>query len=121
MIKGLYEAHLPARNLEASIVFYESLGLKLYKKHDTVAFFWIIEGQSWLGLWEGKEYQTKYHPSLRHIAFQVDLNDLEHAIEWLKEKEFKHGKILEWNLLNQSYFQIKHMLQCTSMIPMAIA
>ncbi|MGQ0518121.1 VOC family protein, partial [Bacillus sp. D-CC] len=26
MIKGLYEAHLPVRNLEVSIPFYESLG-----------------------------------------------------------------------------------------------
>ncbi len=32
MIKALYEAHLPVRNLEVSISFYESLGLKLYKR-----------------------------------------------------------------------------------------
>ncbi|CKE99370.1 MULTISPECIES: hypothetical protein [Bacillus] len=32
MIKGLYEEHLPVRNLEVSISFYESLGLKLYKR-----------------------------------------------------------------------------------------
>lgn len=97
MIKGLYEAHLPVSHLKTSISFYEALGLKLYKKDKTVAFFWIIEGQSWLGLWEGKgregkEYKTKYHPSLRHIAFQVDLHDLEHAIEWLKEKGIQARK-----------------------------
>ena len=86
MIKGLYEAHLPVSHLETSISFYELLGLKLYNRNATVAFFWIIEGQSWLGLWEGNEYQTKYHPSLRHIAFQVDLHNLECAIEWLNEK-----------------------------------
>ncbi|MDM5154259.1 VOC family protein [Bacillus sp. DX1.1] len=86
MIKGLYEAHLPVSNLEISIPFYESLGLKLYKKCKTTAFFWIVEEQSWLGLWQGKEYKTKYHPSLRHVAFQVELNDLEKAIEWLSHK-----------------------------------
>jgi len=37
-------------------------------------------------LWEGNEYQTKYHPSLRHIAFQVDMDNLETSIDWLKSK-----------------------------------
>jgi len=50
MIKGLYESHLPVSNLDESILFYESLGLKLYKRYDSIAFFWIVEGQSWLGL-----------------------------------------------------------------------
>ena len=27
-----------------------------------------------------------YHPSLRHIAFQVSLHDLENAIHWLNQK-----------------------------------
>ena len=38
MIKGLYEAHLLVRNLKVSIPFYESLGLKLYKRGDNIAF-----------------------------------------------------------------------------------
>lgn len=29
MIEGLYEAHLPVRNLHESIKFYEGLGLEL--------------------------------------------------------------------------------------------
>jgi len=86
MIKGLYESHLPVINLDQSILFYESLGLKLYKRYDSIAFLWIVEDQSWLGLWEGDEYQAKYHPSLRHIAFQIDMDDLEQSIEWLKIK-----------------------------------
>ncbi|EJR61205.1 VOC family protein [Bacillus toyonensis] len=86
MIKGLYEAHLPVRNLEVSIPFYESLGLKLYKRGDDIAFFWIKENESWLGLWEGTEYKVTYHPSLRHTAFQVSLLDLENAIHWLSQK-----------------------------------
>ena len=36
MIRGLYEAHLPVRNLKVSIPFYESLGLKLYKRGNNV-------------------------------------------------------------------------------------
>lgn len=86
MIKGLYEAHLPVSKLEVSIPFYESLGLKLYKRAEDIAFFWIVENESWLGLWEGNEYKVNYHPSLRHIAFQVSLHDLENAIYWLKQK-----------------------------------
>ncbi|PEI76077.1 VOC family protein [Bacillus wiedmannii] len=86
MIKGLYEAHLPVSNLEISISFYESLGLKLYKRGNDIAFFWIKENESWLGLWEGTEYKVNYHPSLRHIAFQVSLHDLENAIHWLNQK-----------------------------------
>ncbi|EJS75020.1 VOC family protein [Bacillus cereus] len=86
MIKGLYEAHLPVRSLEVSIPFYAALGLKLYKRSDDIAFFWIKENESWLGLWEGTEYNVNYHPSLRHIAFQVNLHDLENAIHWLNQK-----------------------------------
>lgn len=29
MIEGLYEAHLPVKNLDISIVFYKKIGLKL--------------------------------------------------------------------------------------------
>ncbi|WP_410982029.1 VOC family protein [Bacillus cereus] len=89
MIKGLYEAHLPVRNLEKSILFYESLGLKLFKRYEDTAFFWIVEEQSWLGLWEGEEYKTPYHPSLRHIAFQVDFEFLHTSIQWLKDRNIE--------------------------------
>lgn len=89
MIKGLYEAHLPVRNLEVSIPFYESLGLKLYNRYENTAFFWIVEEQSWLGLWEGEEYTTPYHPSLRHIAFQVDFEFLHTSTQWLKDRSIE--------------------------------
>lgn len=84
MIKGLYEAHLPIKNLELSIQFYQKLGLGLAWRNEGNAFFWIEEGKSWLGLWEGKEYQTLYHPSLRHIAFRVTYMDLKKSIKWLE-------------------------------------
>jgi catechol 2,3-dioxygenase-like lactoylglutathione lyase family enzyme len=86
MIKGLYETHLPVSDLNRSIPFYESLGLTLYRRNPKTAFLWIIERQSWLGLWEGEEYQTKYHPSLRHLAFKVEISELKKAIGWLNER-----------------------------------
>ena len=84
MIKGLYEAHLPVKNLEVSIEFYQKLGLKLAWRNEDSAFFWIEEGKSWLGLWEGEAYQTPYHPSLRHIAFRVTYQDLKKSLKWLE-------------------------------------
>ena len=83
MIKGLYEAHLPVKNLDKSIAFYEKLGLKMAWRDENTAFFWLEEGKSWLGLWEGNEYQTRYHPSLRHIAFRVSYEDLKESLRWL--------------------------------------
>lgn len=84
MIQGLYEAHLPVKNLEVSIEFYKKIGLKFAWRDEDTAFFWIEEGKSWLGLWEGEEYETPYHPSLRHIAFRVTYEDLKKSLEWLE-------------------------------------
>jgi catechol 2,3-dioxygenase-like lactoylglutathione lyase family enzyme len=83
MIKGMYEAHLPVSNLQNSIGFYQKLGLKFAWRDEDTAFFWIEEGKSWLGLWEGNEYETRYHPSLRHIAFRVSYEDLKESLKWL--------------------------------------
>lgn len=94
MIKGLYEAHLPVKNLDISIEFYQTLGLKLALRYEKIAFFWIEEGKSWLGLWEGKEYRTPYHPSLRHIAFRVSYEDLKNSLKWLESLQIEavpHG------------------------------
>ncbi|MDR7079898.1 catechol 2,3-dioxygenase-like lactoylglutathione lyase family enzyme [Neobacillus niacini] len=84
MIKGLYEAHLPVKNLEVSIEFYRKLDLKFAWRDEDTAFFWLEEGKSWLGLWEGEEFQTPYHPSLRHIAFRVTYQDLKESLKWLE-------------------------------------
>lgn len=48
-----------------------------------IVFFWTEKGKSWIGLWEAKEVQTPYHPSLRHIAFLVELEDIKQAKDWL--------------------------------------
>jgi catechol 2,3-dioxygenase-like lactoylglutathione lyase family enzyme len=87
MIKGLFEAHLPVSDLENSIKFYKTLGLELAYRDDETAFFWIEKGMSWLGLWEGKEVQTAYHPSIRHIAFRVEYEFMKQSIQWLKERD----------------------------------
>lgn len=90
MIKGLYEAHLPVRDLTRSIAFYEALGLQLdHKVEDDLAFLWIEKDKSWLGLWETEKAEVEYHPSLRHIAFQVSLEDLKRSVAWLEGKGYK--------------------------------
>ncbi|MEK5108790.1 hypothetical protein MHI57_19130 [Cytobacillus sp. FSL K6-0129] len=38
LIKGLYEAYLPVKDLVRSIEFYGKLGLKLYKRYENVVF-----------------------------------------------------------------------------------
>ncbi|AUS08339.1 glutathione transferase [Laceyella sacchari] len=86
MIKGLYEAHLPVSDIEKSIVFYQKLGLELAYKGEKLAFVWIEKGKSWLGLWETDQVTLPYHPSIRHIAFHVSIEDITQAKKWLQEK-----------------------------------
>lgn len=86
MIKGLYEAHLPVSNLEKSIEFYKNLDLKIAYQNEKLAFFWIEKGHSWLGLWETDKVNTSYHPSLRHVAFNVDIEGIQDAKKWLEQK-----------------------------------
>ncbi|MGD6794168.1 VOC family protein [Metabacillus indicus] len=86
MIKGLYEAHLPVSDMKRSIDFYQKLGLEIAYVSETVAFVWIEKGKSWLGLWETDKVEIPYHASIRHIAFQVEAEDIIEAKGWLKEK-----------------------------------
>jgi catechol 2,3-dioxygenase-like lactoylglutathione lyase family enzyme len=87
VIQGLYEAHLPVSDLDRSIAFYEGLGLPLALRAEAVAFVWIEEGRSWLGLWRDPERAaTPYHPSLRHVAFRVAYPDLLRAVDWLRAR-----------------------------------
>jgi catechol 2,3-dioxygenase-like lactoylglutathione lyase family enzyme len=84
MIKGLYEAHLPVSNIDNAIAFYQKLGLELAWRNDKTVFFWIEKNKTWVGLWEGKEVNTTYHPSLRHIAFRIDYEDMKNAVSWIE-------------------------------------
>ncbi|MDQ0191444.1 VOC family protein [Alicyclobacillus cycloheptanicus] len=85
MIKGLYEAHLPVSDIDRSIEFYHGLGLEIAYKGPRVTFFWIEKGKSWLGLWPSEHAKTPYHPSVRHVAFYVELEDMKRAQEWLAD------------------------------------
>jgi catechol 2,3-dioxygenase-like lactoylglutathione lyase family enzyme len=86
MIKGLYEAHLPVSDMDNSINFYQKLGLELAYKSEELTLLWVEKGRSWLGLWESDQVNLPYHPSIRHVAFQVDLEDITKARGWLKER-----------------------------------
>ncbi|WP_328138216.1 hypothetical protein [Peribacillus frigoritolerans] len=59
------------------------------KAEDRLAFLWIEKDKSWLGLWETDKVEVEYHPSIRHIAFQVTLEDLKNSVVWLKSKDYK--------------------------------
>ena len=89
MIQGLYEAHLPVSNLNKSVQFYSGLGLELAWKDEDTAFFWIEKEKSWIGLWQGEEYKTSYHPSLKHIAFRVSYEDLKNSLNWLQKNNIE--------------------------------
>lgn len=89
MILGLYEAHLPVRNLQKPIEFYSKLGLELARRDEDTAFFWIEKEKSWVGLWEGEKHKISYHPSLRHIAFRVSYEDLRERVKWLQTIEIE--------------------------------
>lgn len=89
MIKGLYEAHLPVSNLKTSIEFYKKLDLEIAYQQENLVFFWIDKGRSWLGLWETEKVKTPYHPSLRHIAFQIDRDNMLSIKEWLEERDIE--------------------------------
>lgn len=86
LIRGLYEAHLPVSNVDNSIKFYQGLGLELAYKRPQVAFLWIEKGRSWLGLWTSEHVNTPYHPSIRHLAFYVELEDIKRVQEWLNTR-----------------------------------
>lgn len=90
MIKGLYEAHLPVSDLKQSVLFYKELGLELdHIVDDKIAFLWIEKDKSWLGLWETDNVKLEYHPSIRHVAFQVTLEDLKTSVAWLRDRGVK--------------------------------
>jgi lactoylglutathione lyase len=79
-IRDLFESHLTVTDLRRSMTFFgQTLGLELAEVfwERKVAFYWIGgRGNSMLGLWEGGAGPQKL--SL-HLAFKVDLQDLEEA------------------------------------------
>ncbi|GEO28106.1 extradiol dioxygenase [Alicyclobacillus acidoterrestris] len=100
MIKGLYEAHLPVSNIKNSVEFYQKIGLELKVEDDDVAFMWIVPQRSLLGLWKhdisDEREPGSYPPNGRHVAFEIDFEDIRQAESWLKEcgiSVVQHGKL----------------------------
>ncbi|MDP1421686.1 VOC family protein [Peribacillus simplex] len=90
MIKGLYEVHLPVQDLKRSIEFYKNLGLQMASEYDDVAFLWIVPNKTWLGLWKTEISKDRDPASFpgngRHLAFEVDFDDIKKASIWLTER-----------------------------------
>ena len=100
MIRGLYEVHLPVSDVDRAVEFYERLGLKVDNKNNEVAFLWIVPKKSWIGLWKKDIAPDRepgsYPPNGRHIAFEVDFDDIRKAEEWLGERGIQvvqHGSM----------------------------
>ncbi len=90
MIRGLYEAHLPVRDLSRSVTFYQGLGLEIAQQYENVVFLWIVPKISWLGLWATDIANDREPASFpgngRHLAFEIAYDDIQRAGAWLREK-----------------------------------
>ncbi|MVO16396.1 VOC family protein [Parasedimentitalea huanghaiensis] len=85
-IRGLYETHIPVRDLEQSVMFYRDiLGLQLARSipERNVAFFWVgNRNQSMLGLWGSGSAPMGMR---LHYAFRSDLNGVLSLPEKLRQ------------------------------------
>ena len=85
-ISGLFEAHLTVSDLDRAVAFYQDLlGLPLAGlfPERKAAFFWIgAPGRAMLGLWEAGTMPMSIN---LHVAFQVALSDLHHAVARLQK------------------------------------
>lgn len=93
MIRGLYEVHLPVRDVDRAVAFYEKLGLQLAQIDEVskeFAFVWIVPRRSWLGLWKHDispdREPSSSPPNGRHLAFEVDFDQIKKAEAWLMER-----------------------------------
>lgn len=92
LLRGLFEAHLHVADLEKAMRFYgDVLGLELgYTEPERrAAFYWIGRGRStMLGLWEEPPWivnGTENMIQTQHIAFSVEFEDLDTAIQRAKQ------------------------------------
>jgi catechol 2,3-dioxygenase-like lactoylglutathione lyase family enzyme len=85
-IRGLYEAHLTVRDLDASIEFYrETLGFPLAHRipERHVAFLWVPTPEAgMLGLWSTYTSPLK---QILHLSFHVSLQELIESVPKLRE------------------------------------
>ena len=128
-IKSLYEAHLTVRDLDRSIAFYRDvLGLPLATviPKRNVAFFWVPRPETaMLGIWA---VGTAPMSMKLHIAFTVDLPDVQRSVGALKkagiEPHFNGTPIdepivLTWMPATSVYFDDPdgHALEFISLLP----
>lgn len=85
-ISGVYETHLPVRDLDTSIAFYrDRIGLELAYRNDDrdLAFFWVGgKDQGMLGLWGAG---TAPLGMVLHFAFRVDRETMLYSQSFLKQ------------------------------------
>ena len=129
MIRGLFESHLPVRDLERSIAFYtDVVGLSLGMKEEgrRIAFCFAGGwGHTMVGLWEKPADAIVQ----QHIAFEVALDDLTAAIENLNRArvqplDFFHQvtdvpTVLAWMPAVSIYFKDPddHLLEFIAKLP----
>ncbi|HKT52361.1 MAG TPA: VOC family protein [Candidatus Angelobacter sp.] len=89
---GLFETHLHVLDLERSMRFYgDVLGLELGRREPErcVALYWVGKNQNtMLGLWEEPPWiweGSKNNVQTQHIAFAMELDDLQEAMQRLKQ------------------------------------
>jgi lactoylglutathione lyase len=127
-ITGLFEAHLKVRNLERAMRFYEDvIGLEIgtFEPNRRLAIYWIIKGQSMLGLWEVPETEWVKN----HFAFSSTLEQMhtiretlqQHGLHWANFLDDDSGSlhVFGWMPAVSVYFQDPdtNSLEILAMLP----
>jgi len=129
MILGLFEAHLPVRDLERSLAFYTGVvGLSLGTVEETRRIGFCFAGgwnHTMVGLWE--KPPDEIQP--QHIAFAVPLDDLFEGIQRLRasgvqplnffQQESDVPTVLAWMPAVSIYFNDPdgHLLEYIASLP----
>ncbi|GAB5437938.1 VOC family protein [Falsiruegeria mediterranea] len=129
-ILGIYETHLPVRDLERSVAFYRNkLGLELAKvlPDRKVAFFWVgKKEQGMLGLWQSGSGPLNM---TLHFAFRCDLGAVISGCETLMAQGIQplgfHGEpvtepvVIGWMPALSLYFKDPdgHSIEMLAVLP----
>ena len=85
-LTGIYETHLPVKNLDVAMAFYgETIGLELarYLPERQVAFYWVGgQSQGMLGLWSGGSAPMGMR---LHMAFRTTIPALDGICDRLSD------------------------------------
>lgn len=96
MIRKVFETHIPVRDLERAMRFYEDvIGLKLgtLDANRRIAFYWVGgDNVSMLGLWEKPDDSF----TRQHFAFEIEASDMDAALDLLAR-----NKIRGYNFLRE--------------------